>query len=167
MVGGNIQLHIVKPSACLETDFYCDKIQCNSTALCLHFITSTSIILIEAEGKRRNPITQVSLLIFYQSLNVLPFTHLPNQLTQPDLRSNTPVSAMNGVVKTLERRKCLPLWTWSTYLHGTSDYAANEAHANPKHIQTIRNLVITAWNATSTQTMVRIPACRDKTMKSV
>lgn len=167
MVGGNIQLHIVKPSACLETDFYCDKIQCNSTALCLHFITSTSIILIEAEGKRRNPITQVSLLIFYQSLNVLPFTHLPNQLTQPDLRSNTPVSAMNGVVKTLERRKCLPLWTWSTYLHGTSDYAANEAHVNPKHIQTIRNLVITAWNATSTQTMVRIPTCRDKTMKSV
>jgi hypothetical protein len=151
----------------LETDFYCDTIQCKSTALCLHFITSTSIILIKVEGKRWNPITQVSLLIFYQSLNVLPFTHLPNQLTQPDLWSDTPVSAMNGVVKTLERRKCLPLWTWSAYLHGTSYYAANEAHANPKHIQTTWNLVITAWNATSTQRMVRIPTCRDKTMKSV
>ena len=67
----------------------------------------------------------------------------------------------------IERRKCLPLWTWSTYLHGTSYYAANEAHAIPKHMQTIRNLVITAWNATSTQIMVRIPTCRDKTMKSV
>ena len=77
-LGGNIQLHIVKLCACLETDFYCNTIQCNSTALCLHFITSTSIILIEAEGKRRNPITQVSLLELYQSLNMLPFTHLPN-----------------------------------------------------------------------------------------
>ena len=77
-LGGNIQLHIVKLSACLETDFYCDKIQCNSTALCLRFITSTSIILVEVEGKRRNLITQVSLLIFCQSLDVLPFTHLAN-----------------------------------------------------------------------------------------
>ena len=55
----------------------------------------------------------------------------------------------------------------SAYLHGTSYYAASEAYANPKHIQTIRNLLITAWNATSTQTMVHIPTCRDETMESM
>ena len=41
-----IQLHIVKPNECLGTHFYCDTIQCNSTALCLRLITSTSIISI-------------------------------------------------------------------------------------------------------------------------
>ena len=41
-----IQLHIVKPSEYLGTHFYCDTIQCNSTALCLRLITSTSIISI-------------------------------------------------------------------------------------------------------------------------
>jgi hypothetical protein len=33
----------MKPSKCLGTHFYCDTIQCNSTALCLRLITNTSM----------------------------------------------------------------------------------------------------------------------------